>query len=147
MDNEITSQDMQNVSTVRSELSSMNSGDVGVFSTFNGEDFETRKRVFDALTNPEPISDNLGKTINLANVIAQAVEVADESGATNETVRVILVADDGTSYAGLSDGLFRSIRNIFGILGQPDQWPAPLPVKVVEEKSRKGFKFFTIKMA
>ncbi len=135
------------VSSLRNEIASMSAGDVGVYSTFKGEDFETRKQVLAALMDPQPIADNLGKTINLANVIAQAVEVADDNGVLNETVRVILVDDKGTSYAGLSDGLFRSIRNIFGILGEPATWPGPLPVKVTEEKSRKGFRFFTIKVA
>lgn len=136
-----------NVSSLRSELASMSAGDVGVYSTFKGEDFDTRKKVLAALTDTAPVSDHLGKTIKLANVIAQSVEVADDNGVLNESVRVVLVDEAGASYAALSDGLFRSIRNIFGILGEPHQWPGPLPVKVVEEKSRKGFRFFTIKVA
>jgi len=135
------------VSSLRGQLASMGKGDVGVFSTFAGDDFETRVKMLDALTDPAPISEHLGETIKLANVIAQAVEIADDDGVVNETVRVILVDDEGNSYAALSDGLFRSIQNIFGILGQPHEWPNPLPVKVIEAKSRKGFRFFTIKVA
>src|SRR5690606_1115300 len=116
-------------------------------STFSGDDFATKAKVFDAITNPEPISDHLGETIQLANVVAQSVEVADDEGTLNEAARVILIDADGQAYAGLSDGLLRSIQNLFGILGMPNTWPGPLPVKVTEEKSRKGFKFFTIKLA
>jgi len=141
-------QELETTTTsVRSQLAGMNAGDVGVFSTFKGEDFKTRVAVYQALTDAEPVADHVGETIQLANVVAQAVEVADETGAVNETVRVILVDDKGKSYAALSDGLFRSIRNIFGILGEPQQWGQPLPVKVLEEKSRKGFRFFTLKIA
>jgi len=37
--------------------------------------------------------------------------------------------------------------NLFGILGQPSEWAGPLPITVVEQKSRKGYRFFTIKIA
>ena len=142
---EIVSQ--ANVNSMRSQVASMSSGNMGVFSTFKGQDFATKKKVLAAMTDAEPIAGHLGETIKLSNVVAQAVEVANEqTGELNDSVRVILVDDKGKAYVGTSDGLFRSLQNIFGILGEPDSWDESLAVKVVEEKSRKGFRFFTIKL-
>jgi len=131
--------------TSREQLTNLASGDNGIVSTFKGDSFADKVSVLKAVTDALPISENLGKPIALRNVVAQIVEIADDkTGITVEAVRVILVDEDGTAYAGVSDGLFKSIQNIFGILGMPDSWPEGLRVAVVEKKSRNGFKFFTI---
>jgi len=136
-------------SDVAAQIDALNTTGAGLFSTITGDSVEDRKAVFNAITDPEPISDNLGKTINLAHVVAQRVEVADtETGSVEAAARVILIDADGTAYAGLSDGLLRSMHNLFGIIGKPGESEAyPLPVKIVEAKSRKGFRFFTMKLA
>src|SRR5690625_913848 len=146
MAQEVSNEVVPTAQSVSAKIANMNAGEVGVYSTFKGEDFKTRVQVAQALSAAQPISDFLGETINLANVVVQAVDVADEDGTLNEAVRVILVDDKGKSYAALSDGLYRSLQNLFGVLGEPSTWPEPLPVRVVEEKSRKGFKFFTIQI-
>lgn len=133
--------------SARAALDGMSKGQLSVWSTFAGESHKDKIELFQAMTAAEPISDHLGEVINLNNVVAQVVEVENQDGLMVEAVRVILVSDDDKAYAGLSDGLFRSIQNLFGVLGMPNEWDAALPVVVTEEKSRKGFKFFTLKIA
>jgi len=42
--------------------------------------------------------------------------------------------------------LVNALKSIVSALGGrlPAEWPEPLPIKVVEGKSRKGFKFFDV---
>lgn len=132
------------VQSTRDKVSALASGNLGVFTTIQGDDFAAKTQVLAALTDAAPLSDHLGETIDLANIVAQVVEVADEEGVLNEATRVILVDANGNAFAGLSDGLFRSVQNIISILGHPATWPQPYPMKVVEKRSRRGFKFYTI---
>jgi len=133
--------------TAASKIDNLNAGALGIFSTFPQTDRAGQVAVYAAITDAEPIGDHLGTLINLANVVAQVVEVADADGNLVSATRMILVDADGTAYAGLSEGLYRSLVNIFGLLGNPSTWAEPLPVTVVEAKSRKGYKFYTIKLA
>lgn len=134
-------------SSIASAVSSLNHGEVSVYSSIKGDDFATKARVLAATTNAIPLSDHLGETIMLKDVVVQAIEVADEqSGEMQEAARIILLAEDGTSYAAVSGGIFKALTNMFGILGEPATWPHALPVQIVEEKGRKGFKYFTVKL-
>ena len=107
-----------------------------------------KAKLYNALQNNEKISDHLGEVINAANVIAQRVQVQnDETGEVNDTVRIIIVGDDGTSYAATSPTLASAFNTLFGVFGTPDHWERPLPIEITEEKSRKGFRFFNVKIA
>jgi len=142
VDAELVSGDVATVTNV-AELSA---AEAGVFSTFKGEDFATRVKVFAAVTDAEPLSDHIGEVINLANVVAQNVEVHDDNtDSMVKAARVILVDDEGKAYAAISDGLYRSLQNIFAIVGYPESWDGGVfPIVVKEVKSRKGFRFFTV---
>jgi hypothetical protein len=119
----------------------------GIVSTIQGSDLESRKATLNAVTNATPVADKLGETINLVHCVFQAVSVADDKGELNETVRTILLDADGNAYSAVSDGLIGSLRDVFGIMGQPSTWPEPLPVKVVEKRGRSGFRFMKIELA
>ena len=133
--------------SVVSQVNDLNNGTVSVYSSIKGDDFESKTRVLAATTNSVPLSDHLNETILLKDVVVQAIELTDdEKGTVEDAARVILLAEDGTSYHAVSGGIFKALTNMFGILGEPHVWPGALPVQVVEEKSRRGFKFFTIKL-
>ena len=42
--------------------------------------------------------------------------------------------------------LAHAFGNLFAIFGTPDKWAHPLVLKVVEKKSRRGYKFFDIEL-
>lgn len=138
-------------SNLQQSINALKSGSSNVLSTFEGGEFADKIKVIAAMTSAKPIADNLGTIINLRNVVVQPVDMPvdekDESKGTAEVPRIILVDEDGTAYAAISSGIFKSLENIFGVLGQPATWPTALPVVVTEEKSRKGFKFFTLSIA
>lgn len=137
------------IATISSAVNALNHGEVSVYSSIKGEDFTSKTRVLTATTNAEQLADHLGETILLKDVVVQAIEVTNElSGELEEAARIILIAEDGTSYAAVSGGIFKALTNMFGILGEPNVWPNALPVQVVQEKSRNNamHKYFTIKL-
>ena len=131
----------------RSIIAALNNGEVSLYSSFKVESHADKLAVLKALTDTVPLDEHLGEIINLQNVIVQAVEMNDEKTGELVTVpRTILIDADGTAYAAMSNGIMRSLENVFGILGQPSEWPQPVAISVVEQKSRGGYKFFTMKM-
>ena len=106
---------------------------------------EGKIRLYAALQNAVKLDEHLNEPIDMVNAIAQAVQVTDDqTGEISNTVRVIIVAEDGTAYAATSPTLAAGLNTMFGIFGTPDTWDTPLTIKVVERRSRRGFKFFSI---
>ena len=121
--------------------------DAAIFSTINVESFADRITVVKALTNAKKLADNLGKTFALTGWTAQAVDVVQDSGELNPSVRVVLMADDGTAYDCVSTGIAKALSNLQAVLGEPSSWPEPVKVKAVEEKGRRGFRYLTLVLA
>lgn len=135
------------VAGLANELANLNSGRVAVFSTVKGADHASRLTTLAALSNAVPVADNLGKTINLANVVIQQISLVNErTGELQEVPRITLLDADGTSYHAISDVVYKDLKNVFAILGMPHTWPAPLPIKVTKEKAKTG-SFFTLSIA
>lgn len=128
-------------------IDSLRGSSASVFSTFVGEDFETKIAIFEAVSNAEDLADHLDETILLSNVVAQSITIADQEandGTMIDVVRLVLVAEDGAAYGAISGGVARSLQTLFGILGQPSTWAAPLPIRVVQA-GQGTRKYFTIK--
>lgn len=120
--------------------------DVGAsWSTFTNDDIETRKLAYNAISNPEKISEHLDETINLKDIVIQNIEVTNsETGEVSVVPQVILVDDKGTAYSAVSAGAYSSVMRLLSIFGHPSQWADALPVQVVERRSNRGFKFYAI---
>ena len=109
---------------------------------------EGKIQLFSALQNAGKLDEHLNEDIPLTNAVAQAVQVTDENtGETNDSVRVILIDDKGKAYAATSPTLASGLNTLFGIFGTPDTWTQPLHIKVVERRSRRGYRFFSIEPA
>lgn len=134
--------------SVRDAIASMTEGKPSMLTTIPTDTFEGKRVAYGLMTTSESLEDQgmLGKPFNLANVIVHAVEMTDdETGAKFETARTILVDDEGNGYAAVSMGIFSALEDIFAFFGQPSEWEnGILPVEVVQRKTRKGFRFFTI---
>ena len=132
------------VAGLGSELANLTSGRVAGYSSIQGTDFTSRVAVVSAMNGAVPVADNLGKTINLKDVVIQSVTLVNErTGELQEVPRITFIDDDGTAYSATSDVLYKDLKNFFAILGTPNNWPAPLPVKVTKEKAKVG-SFFTL---
>ena len=116
-------------------------------SSFQADDKEGKLKLLSALNEAEDVSDHLDETINLVDYVAQVVEFVDENGEVSEGIRVIILDSEGKSFAALSDGLLKALQTIISVMGHPSTWDEPLPIKVVRERSRRGFFFYTVKLA
>lgn len=106
---------------------------------------EGKIKLYSALQNAEKLDEHLNEIMLMSNAVAQAVQVTDDqTGEVSATVRVIIVTADGKAYSATSPTLAAGLNTMFGIFGTPNTWDAPLPIKVVERRSRRGFKFFSI---
>lgn len=106
---------------------------------------EGKIKLYAALQNAEKLDEHLNEALLMTNAVAQAVQVTDDqTGEISNTVRVILVTADGKAYAATSPTLAAGLNTMFGIFGTPNTWTEPLAIRVVERRSRRGFKFFSI---
>lgn len=107
--------------------------------------FEGKVKLYSALQNAEKLSDHLNEPLHMVNAVAQSVQVTDEqTGEMTSTARVIIVTDDGKAYSATSPTLLAGLNTMFGIFGTPNTWEKPIAVKVVERRSRRGYKFYSI---
>lgn len=112
-------------------------------STFDG-----KVKLYSALQNAEKLADHLNEPLHMVNAVAQSVQVTDEqTGEMTSSARVIIVTDDDKAYAATSPTLLAGLNTMFGIFGTPNTWKQPIAVKVVEHRSRRGYKFYSIEPA
>lgn len=134
-------------------------GATRVWSSLQGDDFDTKMQVAAAVQDGESLRDHLGETILLRHVVVQGIYITDkdrdgspivdpDTGAVRElyVARVVMIAEDGKSYASISTGIFKALENFAGVLGEFHTWPKALPVKAVEQGPAMR-RYLTLKMA
>ena len=101
---------------------------------------ETKVKIFNAINAPTyHLSDYIGQIIEVVDVIAHPVELADETtGELVQTVRTILIDKDGNSYDAVSQGVASALSKIFQLLGKPPWIDNPLKMKIKQVKTRNG---------
>ena len=125
-------------------------GGVGrLFTTIKCEDFSAKLALNNAIADAEPIDKHLDKWINLEDIVIQDVEFTDEDDSTGEVtatqgIMVVLVDDHGKAYRAFSNGVFRDLQRLLNILGNPNTWPEPVSVKVVQTVSGKN-RFYNLR--
>lgn len=104
-------------------------------------------KVYNAINNKgDSLDDHKGETLEIVDVACHPVTLLDENtGEVVNALRVILVDKNGKNYDAVSQGIVSSLQKVFAIVGQPSYDP-PLKLKVVEQKTRKGFKTNTIEL-
>lgn len=127
------------------ELANLNSGKSLIYSSVTATDFDSRVAVLEALGGSAPLDNNIGKEILLKDVIIQPTIMPNAVGVLNEVPRITLIAADGSSFHVMSDVVYKDLKNIFGVLGSPSTWPAPVPVIASKESAKVG-KFITLRV-
>ena len=134
--------------SVSADIEALKNGSVAVYSSFKADSFEDRISIVKAMANSKPLDEFLGKTINLRNFIVQSIDMADEkTGEMREAPRVILIDDQGNSYHAISHGIMSALTNVVAVVGEPSTWPQAIAVKPTQEKTRAGFRVFTLRYA
>ena len=113
---------------------------------FDTSSMDGKMALYNAMQTSDKIDDHLNEPLHVTNVLAQAIEVANqETGEINTSTRVVVHAEEG-DFAAASPTLAHAFGSLFAIFGTPDTWSSPLALKVVEKKSRRGYKFFDLEL-
>lgn len=106
---------------------------------------EGKMTLYAALQDAGKLDEHLNEPLDVVNVVAQRVSVEnDTTHEMNESVRVVILTEDGHAYAATSPTLASAFNTLFGIFGTPNTWTEPMRLKVVEGKSRAGRRFFNL---
>ena len=113
---------------------------------FDTTTMDGKMALYNAMQTADKVDEHLNEPLHVTNVLAQAIEVASqETGEIDSSTRVVIHAEEG-DFAASSPTLAHAFGNLFAIFGTPDKWAAPLVLKIVEKKSRRGYKFFDIEL-
>ena len=113
---------------------------------FDTTTMDGKMALYNAMQTADKVDEHLNEPLHVTNVLAQAIEVANqETGEINPSTRVVIHAEEG-DFAASSPTLAHAFGNLFAIFGTPDTWATPLALKVVEKKSRRGYKFFDLEL-
>lgn len=115
--------------------------------TVSANTFEEKVNVLNILSASEPVADHLNKVIQLVDVIIQPADMTNEETGENQQVpRVTLIDDKGKSYRATSAPFQDAVLDILFIMGHPNEWSMPLPVKAVKEGAGTR-KYFILQVA
>lgn len=113
---------------------------------FDTTTMDGKMALYNAMQTADKVDEHLNEPLHVTNVLAQSIEVVNqETGEVNPSIRVVIHAEEG-DFAAASPALAHSFGNLFAIFGSPDTWTAPITLKVVEKKSRRGYKFFDLEL-
>lgn len=136
-DNELTVENGNNFSA---------NGTNAVSHFFDTTTMDGKMALYNAMRTSDRVDGHLNEPLHVTNVLAQAIEVANqETGEINSSTRVVIHAEEG-DFAAASPTLAHAFGSLFVIFGTPDKWAAPVVLKVVEKKSRRGYKFFDLEL-
>lgn len=129
-------------------LMALSSGNVSadVFSTLDPSDPESADLTWVALSDSEPVKQNLNKAIEVSAIVILRVELLNEqTGEVESQPRCVFIDTAGKAYHVTSAVVFRDIRTLIALKGKPT--PAT-PVSVRFEEGGSGSrKFVTLKPA
>ena len=128
-------------------MKSLSGASTTIVSTVQGDDFEARTKVVNAVVNAEPLEDSLGKVIELVDWVAQIVTFINEDKVEEQGIRTVLIAADGSAFSAMSKGVNSALANLVGVLGHPNTWPNPVKVVANKRKGRNGYSFTTLNLA
>ncbi len=100
--------------------------------------------VTNLLSNADERIDGAG-SLWLRDVFVHRVTMMPDGATTpQEAFRCVLIAADGVTYEGVSEGVLQGLAVLFQLCGLPDTWDKPVPIWIDSVKTRRGFHTFTI---
>lgn len=116
----------------------MNTG-IG-YTDMNLADRSAAVAFYNATSNPaNKLKEHVNEVLSLVHVSVECVEVCkDEPEGKVIAPRIVLITDDGQSYACVSVGVYQSLKRMFTLLGTPDTWTEPVKIKPVLISTKKG---------
>lgn len=117
----------------------MNTG-VG-YTDMNLSDRSAAVAFYNATSNPaNKLKEHVNEVLSLVHVSVECVEVSKDDAPEEKAIapRIVLITEDGQSYACVSVGVYQSLKRMFTLLGAPDTWTEPVKIKPVLISTKKG---------
>lgn len=130
---------------IAGEIVSINQGSAAFYSSIKGDDMDSKLAVASALSNAESLSDNLNQHLAVKDIIVQHVELVNEKGQLESAPRITIITADGKAYSATSIGVFSAVKQLLGVVGEPETWTKPIDMFAVSEKGNNGYKYTTLK--
>ena len=129
---------MENTSITVAKDMPQNLGDLYV--SFTPKTDEQKAALYKAMSQPDRrMSDFINTKFKASDLYIEMVEIADEeTGEVSQLPRVVIFADDGTTYASISKGIYNAVKRLCAVYGMP-HWEKPIPLKIIQTtaKNRK----------
>lgn len=79
---------------------------------------------------------SVGDELTMVGVIFHPCQVKTQTGEYEEHIRTVILADDGTTYGSVSNGIFREMKQIISFFGVPS---VDFPIKIrITQKNFTG---------
>lgn len=111
------------------------------YTDMNLTDRNVAVAFYNATSNPvSKLKEHVNEVLNLVHVSVECVEVRKDDEPEGKAIapRIVLITDDGQSYACVSVGVYQSLKRMFMLLGTPDTWTEPVKIKPVLISTKKG---------
>lgn len=129
----------ENTGTAMTVADVMNTG-LG-YTDMNLTDRFAAVAFYNATSNPvNKLKEHVNEVLSLVHVSVECVEVSKEDAPEDKVIapRIVLITEDGQSYACVSVGVYQSLKRMFTLLGTPDTWAEPVKIKPVLISTKKG---------
>lgn len=129
----------ENTGTAMTVADVMNTG-LG-YTDMNLTDRSAAVAFYNATCNPvNKLKEHVNEVLSLVHVSVECVEVRKEDAPEDKVIapRIVLITEDGQSYACVSVGVYQSLKRMFTLLGTPDTWAGPVKIKPVLISTKKG---------
>lgn len=115
-----------------------------MYCSMAAETKEEQAIIYNAMQNPtHKLSEFINQRVTFSNVFMEQVEITDEEDdeVTRKAVRTVLITPEGEGIVATSNGVARSMYNLFKIFGTPECWEDSMSVIVRQVETAKGRTF------
>lgn len=119
---------------------------LSVWASFTPETASEKMALYNALSAKSTnISELMGKTFRVLNVVFQGREFTnEETKELEKNLKVIIITDNGI-YHSYSRGIINSVQSILEMFGLPGQWEQPLEFAVERVALKNGGQTFILR--
>jgi hypothetical protein len=117
------------------------------YSSMSANTTEEKKTLFNVQNNASKrLKDCINETIALKHVFCEVVNCTNpQTGETITCPRIVLIDDKSNGYACVSIGIFNSLKKLFDVYGEPNQWDRPITIKIKQiSKAEKNILTFDV---
>ena len=112
------------------------------YCTMQAVDNRAKVTLFKACSNPDKVTDYIGKQIKLMHFFVEVIQtVSEKTGEIVNVPRVVLIDEAGKGYQAVSIGMYNSLKRVVAMFGEPATWDRPHTVEIQQVSTKTGRTF------